>query len=126
MAAALERADAGRVPAKCEERGVRTGVRMRIQLSPLGLTVVDSAGNIAGRVEDTYPFDGCEYEFAVVRLGGRFGECRLVPLQGAVRYDDTLQVPYAFAEMEAAPSTERARFARDQADEARAYWTASV
>jgi hypothetical protein len=100
---------------------------VRIQLSPLGLTVVDIAGNIAGRVEDTYPYDGCQYEFAVVRLGhGRFGECRLVPLRGAVRYDDTLQVPYTFAEMEAAPSTERARFGPDQADDARAYWPGPV
>ncbi|MEA2295876.1 MAG: hypothetical protein QOE86_3515 [Solirubrobacteraceae bacterium] len=100
---------------------------MRIQLSPLGLTVVDITGTIAGRVEDTYPYDGCHYEFAVVRLGhGRFGERRLVPLRGARRYDDTLQVPFTFGEMEAAPSLEHARFAVDQADDARAYWMATV
>ena len=100
---------------------------MRRQLSPLRLTVVDATGVIAGRIEDTYPYDGCEYEFAVVRLGhGRFGECRLVPLAGSVRYDETLQVPYTFAEMESAPPTERARFGVDQADEARAYWLTAV
>jgi hypothetical protein len=100
---------------------------VRRQLSPLGLTIVDATGVIAGRIEGTYPYDGCQYEFAVVRLGrGRFGERRLVPLAGSARYDDTLQVPYTFAEMEAAPSTERARFGVDQADEARAYWLTAV
>lgn len=100
---------------------------MRIQLSPLGLTVVDISGVIAGRVEDTYPYDGCQYEFAVVRLGrGRFGQVRLVPLRGAVRYDRTLQVPFTFAEMEGAPPTERSHFGSDQADDARAYWMTAV
>ena len=98
-------------------------LRMRIQSSPLGLTLVDIAGNIAGVVEDTYPYDGSQYEFAVVRLGrGRFGERRLVPLRGSRRYDKTLQVPYTFDELEGAPSTERSRFGPDQADAARAYW----
>jgi hypothetical protein len=110
----------------CEGGAIFQEVPLRIQPSPLGLTVVDIAGNIAGRVEDTYPYDGGHYEFAVVRLGGRFGECRLVPLDGSLRYDQTLQVPYSFAEMEAAPSTERARFGRDQADAARAYWSTPV
>ena len=100
---------------------------MRIQTSPLGLTVVDDAGHIAGRVEGSYPYDGSHYEFAVVRLGhGRFGERRLVPLEGAVRYDDTLQVPYSFAEMDGAPPADRTRFGVDQADEARAYWLSLV
>jgi hypothetical protein len=96
---------------------------MRIEQSPLGLTAVDATGFVAGRVEGTYPYDGSDFEFALVRLGrGRFGQMRMVPLRGAQRYDSTLQFPFTFAEMESAPSVERSRYGVDQADDARAYW----
>ena len=95
---------------------------MRIETSPLGLTVVDADGRTAGRVEDTFPYDGCHYEFAVVRLRRRFGERRMVPLQGAVRDDDVLQVPYSFAEIDDAPAAERSRYGVEPEALARAYW----
>jgi hypothetical protein len=96
---------------------------VRIERSPLGLTVVDADGRTAGRVEDTFPYDGCHYEFAVVRLTrGRFGERRMVPLQGAVRDHDLLQVPFSFAEIDDAPAAERSRYGVEPEALARAYW----
>jgi len=96
-------------------------------MSPLGLTVVDVEGRMVGRVEDTFPYDGCTYEFAVVRLGrGRFGQSRMVPLSGAVRDDDVLQMPHTFAEIDDAPTAERSRYGVEPEALARAYWMAVV
>jgi hypothetical protein len=96
---------------------------MHFSSSPLGLIAVDLTGDVAGRIEATYPYDGSTAEFAVVHLArGGFGQSRLVPLAGALRYDDTLQFPYTFDEMEAAPSPDRDRWGVAQADSARAYW----
>ena len=95
---------------------------MRIIPSPVGLTAVDLVGGVAGRIEGTYPYDGSNPEFALVRMGGRFGDHRLVPLRAALRYDETLQFPYTQADMFDAPRVESARFAEDQALAARSYW----
>ncbi len=67
--------------------------------SPLGLTAVDLSGQIVGRIESTYPYDGTTPEFAVIRLDLRagLGQTRLVPLTGSLRYDDTLQFMHTFA-----------------------------
>ncbi len=92
--------------------------------SPLRLTAVDLSGQIVGRIESTYPYDGTTPEFAVIRLDPRagLGQTRLVPLAGSQRYDETLQFVYTFAEMVGAPSPDDARWGVEQADAARAYW----
>jgi hypothetical protein len=92
-------------------------------LSPLGLVALDLTGEVAGRIESTYPYDGSDPEFAVIRLmRGPMGETRMVPLTGSVRFAECLQFPYTLAEMEDAPSPDGARWGIEQADLARAYW----
>jgi hypothetical protein len=92
-------------------------------LSPLGLVALDLTGDVVGRVESTYPYDGSDPEFAVIRLArGPLGQSRMVPLDGSVRYAECIQLPYTLPEIEAAPSPEDARWGIQQADSARAYW----
>lgn len=91
--------------------------------SPLGLVAYDLTGNVAGRIEATYPYDGSEPEFAIVRLArGPMGQTRMVPFAGSVRFEECVQFAYTFAEMEDAPSPDSARWGVEQADLARAYW----
>lgn len=90
--------------------------------TPLGLTAVDRSGTIAGRIEGTLPGDGSHPEFALVRLGGRFAGRTPVPLRCSLTYDETLQFPYALADMRDAPTVEAARFEEDQILSARTYW----
>jgi len=87
----------------------------------LGKTVADRMGAVVGRVEDTYPFDGGEPEFAVVRTG-RFGQRHMVPLHTMKLDGEVLVVPFSRLDLEESPVVDGARFARDQADYARAYW----
>jgi hypothetical protein len=92
-------------------------------LSPLGLVAIDLTGDVAGRIESTYPYDGSEAEFAVIRLArGPLGETRMVPLAGSARFSECIQFPYTLAEIEDAPSPDGARWGIAQADRARAYW----
>lgn len=92
-------------------------------LSPLGLIALDLTGDVVGRVEATYPYDGSDPEFAVVRLArGPLGQTRMIPLKGSVRYSECLQFAYTVAEIEDAPAPDNARWGIDQADLARAYW----
>jgi hypothetical protein len=86
------------------------------------MTAVDLQGSVVGRIEGTFPYDGSAPEFALVRMGGRFGDHRLVPLFASLRYDSTLQFPYTRADMDEAPHVESARFAEDQGVAARTYW----
>lgn len=91
--------------------------------SPLGLVAVDITGAVAGRVEGTYPLDGSEPEFAMIRLiRGSFGPMRMVPLEGTVAFDECLQFPYTFSEMDDAPNPEESRWEYESVDRARAYW----
>jgi hypothetical protein len=92
--------------------------------SPLGLIAYDLSGQLAGRVEATYPYDGSEPEFVVIRLlKGKWCRTRLVPLEGSITFDeDCLQFPFTLIEMEDAPSPEECRWEFEQADLARAYW----
>jgi hypothetical protein len=92
-------------------------------LSPLGLVAIDLTGDVVGRIESTYPYDGSAPEFAVVRLArGPLGQTRMVPLEGSVRFAECVQFPYTATEMEDAPSPDSARWGIEQADLARAYW----
>lgn len=92
-------------------------------LSPLGLVALDLTGDVAGRIEATYPYDGSDPEFAVIRLfRGALGQTRMVPLAGSARFSECLQFPYTLSEIEDAPSPDSARWGIEQADRARAYW----
>ena len=92
-------------------------------LSPLGLVAIDLTGDVAGRIEATYPYDGSSPEFAVVRLArGPMGQTRMVPIHGAVYYADCVQFPYTLDEIMEAPSPDTARWGIEQAELARAYW----
>jgi hypothetical protein len=92
-------------------------------LSPLGLVALDLTGDVVGRIEATYPYDGSDPEFAVIHLArGPMGQSRLVPLDGSIRYSECVQFPYTLVEMEDAPSPDAARWGIEQADLARAYW----
>ncbi len=92
-------------------------------LSPLGLVALDLAGDVVGRIEATYPYDGSKPEFAVIRLArGPLGQTRLVPLAGSVHFAECLQFPCTLAEIEDAPAPDNARWGNEQADRARAYW----
>lgn len=91
--------------------------------SPLGLVAIDLTGDVAGRIEATYPYDGSDPEFAVVRLvRGALGQTRMVPIEGAVFYADCVQFPYTYDEIQDAPSPDSARWGIEQAESARAYW----
>ena len=92
-------------------------------LSPLGLVALDLTGEVVGRIESTYPYDGSDPEFAVIRLArGPLGQTRMVPLDGSSRFAECVQFPYTFAEIEDAPSPDSARWGTEQAESARAYW----
>jgi hypothetical protein len=92
-------------------------------LSPLGLVALDLTGDVVGRIDATYPYDGSDPEFAVIRLlRGSLGQTRMVPLAGSIRFAECIQFPYMIAEIEDAPSPETARWGAEQADVARAYW----
>jgi hypothetical protein len=92
-------------------------------LSPLGLVALDLTGDVVGRIESTYPYDGSEPEFAIIRLArGPLGQTRMVPFDGSVRFAECIQFPYTVMEMEDAPSPDSARWGIEQADLARAYW----
>jgi hypothetical protein len=92
-------------------------------LSPLGLVALDLTGDVVGRVDSTYPYDGSDPEFAVIRLArGPLGQTRMVPLEGSLRFAGCIQFPYTFAEITDAPSPDSARWGTEQAESARAYW----
>lgn len=92
-------------------------------LTPLGLVALDLTGDVVGRIEATYPYDGSDPEFAVVRLArGPLGQTRMVPLAGSVRFSECMQFAYTLSEIEDAPAPDHARWGIDQADNARAYW----
>ncbi len=92
-------------------------------LSPLGLIALDLTGDVVGRIDATYPYDGSEPEFAVIRLArGPLGETRMVPLDGSARFAECVQFAFTLAEIEDAPSPESARWGIDQAELARSYW----
>ena len=91
--------------------------------SSLGLVAYDLAGQLVGRIEATYPYDGSDPEFAVIHLAvGAMGRTRLVPFAGSARSDDGVQFAYTLAEIEDAPSPDADRWGAMQADRARAYW----
>lgn len=95
---------------------------MWIKGSLMGLTILDRQGGIAGRVEGTFPYDGSEPEFAVVRIG-RFGRRKLVPLYAARRIDPlAIQVPYTAADLDDAPSLDEERYESEQAMSARSHF----
>jgi hypothetical protein len=92
-------------------------------LSPLGLVALDLTGEVIGRIDATYPYDGSDPEFAVIRLArGALGQTRMAPLAGSVRFAECVQFPHTFAEIEDAPSPDGARWGIEQAESARAYW----
>lgn len=92
--------------------------------NPLGLIAFDITGRLAGHVEATYPYDGSDPEFAVIRLArAPIGRTRLVPVEGALPFGhDCLQFPCSLTEMEDAPCPDDYRWEFEQADYARAYW----
>jgi hypothetical protein len=87
----------------------------------LGSAVLDRHGLPVGRVEATYPYDGSDPEFAVMRVG-RFGDRTFVPLQSARTVDGVVQVPYSREDIQDAPTLDRARYEDDAAMDARTYW----
>jgi hypothetical protein len=92
-------------------------------LSPLGLVALDLTGEVVGRIEATYPYDGSDPEFAVIRLTrGDLAPTRMVPLAGSIRFAECVQFPHTYAEIEDAPSPDSARWGIEQADLARGYW----
>lgn len=87
-----------------------------------GLPVLDAGGRVTGRVELTYPLDGGAPEFAIVRVR-RFGRRVMVPLEGAVRADGVLTVPYARDDLEDAPALDASRYFDDALSRTRGYWS---
>ncbi|MEA2169522.1 MAG: hypothetical protein QOF76_2822 [Solirubrobacteraceae bacterium] len=90
--------------------------------SPIGLIAVDLLGDAVGRIEATFPYDGSDPEFAVVRLFDAGLSSHLVPVRGCIRYDDTLQFPFTFYEIRDSPSLQDYRWEYEQGDKARSYW----
>lgn len=96
---------------------------MHVRPSPIGLIAVDIVGEIVGRVEATFPYDGSDPEFAVVRMfRAGAGQSHLVPVEGSVQYEDTMQFPYTFYEIRDSPSPADYRWDYEHGDKARSYW----
>ncbi len=71
-----------------------------------GTTVVDAAGEKIGTVERSYVNDDGVVQVVSVKLGKLFAKHRLVPVDGLQPADDTLQLPYPKALVEAAPEVD--------------------
>ena len=90
--------------------------------SLLGLRVHDCHGQEIGRVVDTWPNDGgFEQELVVVRLP-RFGERRMLPIDGVAALGGRLHAAYSRAQIEDAPEVDGGRHGADDPYKAKAYW----
>jgi hypothetical protein len=90
--------------------------------SVLGREVTDGAGEVVGKVVDTYPFDGGEVELVVLRLAGAFGGKRMLAVDDL--WDDgfALSTPFAGWQIEDSPPLTGGRHAAEDPYRARSYW----
>ena len=88
----------------------------------MGLGVMDCSGEAIGQVVDTWPDDGGgEVELVVVRLL-RFGERRMLPVDGASVVGRWLQAPYTRTQIEDAPAPDGGVHRADDPYRAMYYW----
>ncbi len=88
----------------------------------LGQEVRDGAGDTVGRVIDTYPFDGGEVELVVLRLDGRFGGRRMLPIEEVHPDIAGLWTPFAGWQIEDSPELTYGRHQVEDPERAKSYW----
>ena len=90
----------------------------------LGREVRDGAGLPVGEVVDTFPWDGGgEVELAIVRLDGRFGGRRMLPVEDlSATSGGALRSPFLRWQIEDSPELSSGRHAVEDPDRAKGHW----